>query len=265
MFSVRVFSKTRLVEPFRTNWKLELYPVIRQTRSCPPSPDRLTTHSVGEIMSATLLRPVGLYELALIWDSVMREFPPRLPHQPIFYPVTTAEYARQIARDWNAGDEKSGFAGFVTEFVVDNGYIAKFAPHVVGASQHQEYWIPSEELGAFNKAITGRIGVREAFFGPGFVGCVPDEYLLKGKDAATQMATLAKTWDYSSFDVVCEVSANRKSVYLNCLFWAQHDFAEAGVSQQQRDDFISNLKKAWEFNHIEVPLPGDLSETAARS
>lgn len=41
----------------------------------------------------TLFRPVGLQELSLIWDSGMREFPPRLPHQPIFYPVATKEYA----------------------------------------------------------------------------------------------------------------------------------------------------------------------------
>jgi hypothetical protein len=155
--------------------------------------------------------------------------------------------------------------GFVTEFATDSGYIAKFAPHVVGASQHQEYWIPAEELGALNKAIYGRIRVREGFFGPGFVGCVPDAYGLKGKDAATQMATLAKTWDYSTFDVACEISANRKSVYLNCLFWAQHDFSASGVSRQQRDDFISNLKKLWEFNYVGVPLPGELSETAASS
>ena len=195
----------------------------------------------------------------------MREFPPRLPHQPIFYPVTNAEYARQIARDWNRRDEKSGLAGFVTEFAVDSAYIAKLALRVVGASQHQEYWIPSGELGAFNKAISGRIRVLEGFFGSGFIGSVPDACALKGKDAAAQMTTLAKTCDYSTFDVACEISANRKSVYLNCLFWAQYDFAESGVSRPQRDDFISNLKKLWKFNHIDVPLPGGLSEDAAGS
>jgi len=71
-------------------------------------------------MPPTLFRPVGLHELALIWDLGMRGFPPRLPHQPIFYPVINADYARQIARDWNTRDANSGFAGFVTEFAVDN-------------------------------------------------------------------------------------------------------------------------------------------------
>jgi len=58
-----------------------------------------------------LYRPVGRGELELIRASGFREFPPRLPEQPIFYPVLTEEYATQIARDWNTKDERSGFAG----------------------------------------------------------------------------------------------------------------------------------------------------------
>ena len=48
--------------------------------------------------TVTLWRPVGPKELALIRESGMRAFPPRLPEQPIFYPVTTEEYATKIAR-----------------------------------------------------------------------------------------------------------------------------------------------------------------------
>ena len=49
----------------------------------------------------TRYRPVGPHELALIAASGYRAFPPRLPEQPIFYPVVSQEYATQIARDWN--------------------------------------------------------------------------------------------------------------------------------------------------------------------
>jgi hypothetical protein len=49
----------------------------------------------------TLWRPVGQAELELIRASGMRAFPPRLPEQPIFYPVLSEEYAVRIARDWN--------------------------------------------------------------------------------------------------------------------------------------------------------------------
>jgi hypothetical protein len=46
-----------------------------------------------------LYRPVGPKELKLIESSDYREFPPRLPEQPIFYPVLNEEYAAAIARD----------------------------------------------------------------------------------------------------------------------------------------------------------------------
>ena len=47
----------------------------------------------------TLYRPTGSDELALIRESGFTAFPPRLPEQPIFYPVTNEEYATKIARD----------------------------------------------------------------------------------------------------------------------------------------------------------------------
>jgi hypothetical protein len=84
----------------------------------------------------TLYRPVGLHELALIWDSGMREFPPRLPQQPIFYPVTNEEYATQIARNWNT--KESSFGGFVTKFVVSDSHLGNYKPHTVGSAKHVE-------------------------------------------------------------------------------------------------------------------------------
>ena len=63
--------------------------------------------------TVTLYRPVGEKELELIRASGFRAFPPRLPTQPIFYPVLNEEYATQIARDWNV---KESGAGYVTRF-----------------------------------------------------------------------------------------------------------------------------------------------------
>lgn len=47
------------------------------------------------MMQRELFRPVGLYELRLIAAGGYRAFPPRLPTQPIFYPVLNLEYATQ--------------------------------------------------------------------------------------------------------------------------------------------------------------------------
>lgn len=107
-----------------------------------------------------LYRPVGPEELALIAGNGFRAFPPRLPEQPIFYPVLNEAYATQIARDWNA---KASGAGFVTRFRVRAEVARRYPPQVVGASIHQELWVPAEELDAFNAAIVGPIEVIAEF------------------------------------------------------------------------------------------------------
>lgn len=101
-----------------------------------------------------LYRPVGPQELELISHADWSYFPPRLPEQPFFYPVLNEEYANQIARDWNV---KASGAGFVTRFAVRTHYLKRFEIHVVGSSQHMEYWIPAEELEEFNSNIVERI------------------------------------------------------------------------------------------------------------
>jgi len=103
-----------------------------------------------------LYRPVGPKELALIEASGFREFPPRLPGQPIFYPVLNEEYARQIARDWNV--PASG-VGYVTRFAVRNEFVARYPIQTVGGSVHQELWIPAEDLVEMNRNIIGLIEV----------------------------------------------------------------------------------------------------------
>lgn len=108
----------------------------------------------------TLWRPVGPTELELIRKSGMRAFPPRLPEQPIFYPVLSEEYATKIAREWNVPASGSGY---VTRFEVRRAFLDKYSAQKAGGSAHQEYWIPAEELIAFNEAIVGEIEVVAEF------------------------------------------------------------------------------------------------------
>ena len=112
------------------------------------------THEASQPEVTVLYRPVGPIELALIAGSANRRFPSRLPEQPIFYPVCNEDYARQIAEQWNV--PASG-AGFVTRFAVKTSFLAGYERHVVGGAIHEEYWIPSEDLEAFNDAIVGEI------------------------------------------------------------------------------------------------------------
>jgi hypothetical protein len=83
-----------------------------------------------------------------------------LPEQPIFYPVTTEEYAVKIARDWNVPASGSGF---VTRFQVRSEYLARYDVQNAGGREHREFWIPAEDMDSFNEAIVGQIEVVRRF------------------------------------------------------------------------------------------------------
>lgn len=115
--------------------------------------------------TTTLYRPVGLREMELIAESNFSAFPPRLEWQPIFYPVMNQEYAAQIAREWNTPDEFSSYCGIVTAFEVVSEYLQQFEIQNVGDKNHNELWIPAEELETFNENIVGEIKIVQVFYG----------------------------------------------------------------------------------------------------
>ena len=205
-----------------------------------------------------LYRPVGLQELALIYDSDMKAFPARLPQQPIFYPVFQLEYARQTASDWNA---KNGqFAGYITQFKVEDEYVDKFEEHTVGGSQYQELWVPAEEVEEFNRHITGPIKVLEAHFGDAFKGFIPEAFGLQGKDAVAQFTLLANSFIYKRMDFYLEIRRNHKAVFLNYPFWQKYEFKNQGL----KGKVLQAIKEAWltSFPKIPLPQPPPLREVA---
>ncbi|MBO6515880.1 MAG: hypothetical protein JJ975_04945 [Bacteroidia bacterium] len=106
--------------------------------------------------TTTLYRPVNDKELDLIKELQYKAFPPRLPEQPIFYPVMNEEYATQISIQWNV---PAYGCGFVTRFEVDSEYLKKYEIQNVGGAIHNELWVPAEDLSEFNSHIVGEIEV----------------------------------------------------------------------------------------------------------
>src|SRR4051812_33023994 len=107
-----------------------------------------------------LFRPAGPKELSLTEPPAWPAFPPRLPEQPIFYPVTNEEYAVQIARDWNV---KESGSGYVTKFQVAADFVSRYPVQTVGGRVHTELWVPAEDLAEFNRNIIGHIEVTQKF------------------------------------------------------------------------------------------------------
>src|SRR4051812_3323377 len=110
--------------------------------------------------TVTLWRPAGPQELALVEASGWRAWPPRLPDQPIFYPVLNEDYATRIARDWNV---KASGAGFVTRFEVRRDFLDRYDVQQAGGQTILEYWIPAEDLAEMNRNIVGLIEVVSEF------------------------------------------------------------------------------------------------------
>jgi hypothetical protein len=110
--------------------------------------------------TTTLWRPTGPKELDLVRDLDWRAWPPRLPEQPIFYPVLNEDYAVKIARDWNV---KHDGAGFVTRFEVDTEFLTRYPVQQAGGRTILELWVPAEELDEFNAHIVGKIELVHEF------------------------------------------------------------------------------------------------------
>jgi len=103
----------------------------------------------------TLYRPCGPAEYELVAASGFTQWPPRLPIQPIFYPVTNEQYAHEV----NAWNIQQYGHGYVTRFFVRKAFMDRYAIETVGGSHNTEWWIPAEDLDELNANIVGLIEV----------------------------------------------------------------------------------------------------------
>jgi NTP pyrophosphatase (non-canonical NTP hydrolase) len=166
-----------------------------------------------------LYRPTGQRELEMVAASGWKRWPPRLPEQPIFYPVTNEHYAIEIAQRWNTRDAASGHIGHVTRFAVCSEFLARFETKQVGDGHHLEYWIPAEDLEALNDNIVGHIARVRSFGGPD--GC-DAEFALDQLKAA--IFAFAEERDWLQFHTPKNLSmaiASEAADLMELFLWSQ--------------------------------------------
>ena len=100
----------------------------------------------------TRYRPTAKLELDLVATSGCKQWPPRLPGQPIFHLLTSEQYAIELAQ-WNVTDFG---AGYVSKFEVNKKFMDSYPIKCVGAKHHNERCLPAEDL---NNNIVGSIEV----------------------------------------------------------------------------------------------------------
>ncbi|WP_067719913.1 hypothetical protein [Nocardia yamanashiensis] len=122
----------------------------------------MTAANLGDerVETTVLWRPTGPEELELVREAGWRAWPPRLPEQPIFYPVLNEDYAVRIAREWNVPHHG---VGYVTRFRVRSAFLERYPVRQAGGRTILELWVPAEELGEFNGQIVGLIEVVHEF------------------------------------------------------------------------------------------------------
>lgn len=192
-------------------------------------------------MTTTLYRPVGKKELELIIDTGWKAFPPRLDWQPIFYPVMNAEYAEEIIMAWNLTDDFSGNCGFVTAFEVDAQFLKQYEVQNVGTFNHNELWIPAEQLPLLNAAISGHIQVIKRFYGENFDGRSDNSEVLAALSATEQIAALQKATQDGNLGTL--VSNNFRTVFVNIGFWEQ---------QQGGAQISAEIRAVWVMSDISI-------------
>jgi len=120
----------------------------------------LAPHQIERYETYTVMyRPFGPKELLALAETNFSAWPPRLPEQPIFYPVTNRDYANQITAQWNVPE---GAAGFVAKFRVSNEFADRYPVQQVGGREHTEWWIPAGELDEMNRNLIGSIEITDA-------------------------------------------------------------------------------------------------------
>ncbi|MCC7245726.1 MAG: hypothetical protein IT269_08615 [Saprospiraceae bacterium] len=196
------------------------------------------------LKTQTLYRPVNKVELDLIQELDWKAFPPRLPEQPIFYPVMNQEYASQITTEWNLPAYGNGF---VTKFQIPSDYLSKYPVYNVGAKIHDELWVPAEDLAEFNSKIIGDIEIVEAHT------TAPNSHFLFLEDIV-RLSDVAHVLIVHSIHPEMEIKITGKSMLNNILLKAYGRQTEAlVVTKNQRantfalsldqDDLIARFKK----------------------
>ncbi len=112
--------------------------------------------------TVTLYRPTVPEELALLQDSGFLKWPPRLPEQPLFYPVINEQHAIAITKAWIVQHDG---VGYVTKFEVSKEFMGRCKVHQPGMPSQNEWSVAAEDVEALNRSIVGRIEIVREFRG----------------------------------------------------------------------------------------------------
>ncbi len=115
----------------------------------------------------------------------------------------------------------------------------------MGASLHQELWVPAEQLSEFNRHLTSFIQVEAAWYGPAYVGPRPVTRGLRTRAPREQLRELdaLRQRDLAAFHQC--VSEEWRLVLCNHAFWSRLRPGTPELSASHVEATLAALALAW--------------------
>jgi hypothetical protein len=188
-----------------------------------------------------LFLPVGLPELEKIVQANCHAFPSPGLGRAGYYPSADFDGAEQMAAETRTEDELSGFAGFVTEFQVEDEYLQRLGGR--HGDPEAGWRVPEEELSNFNDAIMGVILISDAFYGSRYRGMLSRTRNFTGLDALAQLNLLtAAATDAGLFSRL--LLEDPAVVLANYAYWYQSQ-PETGILDVIREKWKELYPDWW--------------------
>ncbi len=125
---------------------------------------------------------------------------------------------------------------------------------MVGGREHEELWVPAEELDEFNRHIVGLIEVDAAYFGSQFRGFATMRGPLEGRDVTVQFVLLTRLPPVEGVEPRSMVETSHAVIFLHYPFWERRSFSDESVTDDERQRVLEKVGDVWSGVFPEIPL-----------
>lgn len=127
----------------------------------------------------------------------------------------------------------------MTEFDINEEYVSKYEPHIVGSAQHEELWVPAEKLSEFNLQIVAPIRISHAFYGEQYIG---KNNKMEDASYIEQFILFRNLKNYNLMDFSYSIQESWKAVAFNYIAWSNYDYTQ-DIEEIEKKSLLQEIKE----------------------
>lgn len=127
----------------------------------------------------------------------------------------------------------------MTRFEVEDAHASRFERRIVGARQHEELWVPAEDLPSFNARLLGPIEAVSAFFGVDFVGDSPE------RDPRAHLHRIVVAQQDGDDALVRELEVTQLLTFLYFPYWLASDASALRIDPERLAVALASIRRCW--------------------